>query len=224
MKASVGHCKAFLFDWDGTLVDSLPIKLSNAGEVFARHLGANKQEVEEAYSRHSGLPRRQLFNLISNDCIGRPMTDGEFERVSADFTQLNRSLIAARAKLRPETLDALARLTEQGRMVFISTATAQDEIDPLAAGFGITRYCTEVMGSRAGFTKGPVHAEHVASQYGLTKQEIVGVGDDEQDMRLFREAGITAVGIVGTRSRSELEAAGADLVIEKLNEVILNGE
>lgn len=219
MKASVEHCKAFLIDWDGTLVDSLPIKISNAAELFAQMFGAGKGEVQTSYTKYSGVPRRQLFDLIAADCIGRRLSELEFGRASSRFTALNRERISTGAELRPGCVDALSRLTERGRLVFISTATAQEEIDPLAMGFGVAVYCTEIMGSRPGFTKGPVHADHVASRYNLLKSEMAGIGDDKQDMRLFREAGITAVGITGTRSRTELEASGADLVIENLNEV-----
>ncbi|MFV1980036.1 MAG: HAD family hydrolase [Rhodothermia bacterium] len=219
MKASVEHCKAFLFDWDGTLVDSIPIKISNAAELFSRLFEADRGEVQDSYAEHSGVPRRELFDLIALDCFGRRLTEPEFDRASSEFTALNRERIAARARLRSGSVEVLARLKEQGRLVFISTATTQDEIDPLAAGFGVATFCTEVLGSRPGFTKGPVHAAHVASRYGVQKHEMAGIGDDEHDMRLFSEAGITAVGITGTRSRPELEAAGADIVIENLNEV-----
>lgn len=220
MKGLVEHCKAFLFDWDGTLVDSVPIKISNAAELFARLFGADRGEVKTSYADHSGIPRRDLFDLIASDCIGRRLTDPEFDRVSDEFTALNRERIAASATLRSGAIEALARLKEQGRLIFISTATTQDEIDPLAAGFGVATFCTEILGSRPGFTKGPVHAAHVASRYKLQKHEMAGIGDDEHDMCLFSEAGITAIGITGTRNRSRLEAAGADLVIENLNEIV----
>ena len=219
MKGSVEHCKVFLVDWDGTLVDSLPIKISNAGELFQRRLGVDSAKVEASYSRHSGVPRRDLFDLIATDCRGEPLSDPEFESLSAEFTATNRTEIAARAKLRPGSTEALAKLGNNGRRVFISTASAQDEIDHLADAFGVARYCTEVMGSRPGFSKGPIHAGHVRTEYGVTADEMMGIGDDLQDIRLFREAGITAVGITGTRTKSELEDAGADLVIDNLGEI-----
>ena len=47
-------------------------------------------------------------------------------------------------------------------------------------------------------------------------------GDLPEDMKLFRAAGIMALGITGTRSRHELEEAGADMVIDSLEEVTAN--
>lgn len=219
MRASVEHCKAFLFDWDGTLVDSLPIKISNAGSLFAKRFGIEADDVRAAYARHSGVPRRELFDRIAQDCMDRTLTEPEFEQLSAEFTDMNRRRVGAEASLRAGSIDLLAGLRERGHLTFISTATAQEEIDALADAFGISRHCTEVLGSKPGFTKGSVHAGHVTSRYGIPKTDIAGVGDDEQDMRLFREAGITSIGITGTRSRAELEAAGADFVIDSLHEV-----
>lgn len=220
MKASVEHCKAFLFDWDGTLIDSLPIKIANAGRLFAERFGVNERDVRAAYSRHSGVPRRELFDQIAEHCIDRSLTGPEFDELSAQFTQMNRERVGAEASLRAGSVDTLSSLREQGRLIFISTATAQEEIDSLAEFFGVREHCTEVLGSRPGFTKGPVHAGHVTSRYGIPNTDMAGVGDDKQDMRLFREAGITSIGITGTRSRTELEAAGADVVIESLYEVV----
>ena len=50
-----------LFDWDGTLINSLEIKIRNASMVFHEILGANPEKIGEAYRHYSGIPRRQLF-------------------------------------------------------------------------------------------------------------------------------------------------------------------
>ena len=219
MKALVEHCRAFLVDWDGTLVDSLPIKRSNAAKLFADRLEADPAKITDSYSRHSGIPRRELFDSIASDCIGRPLDDREFAELSAEFTAMNQERVAKEGALRAGSVSVLARLRKAGRLVFISTAAAQHEIDLLAAGFGIAAECTEIMGSRPGFSKGPSHAAHVTEVYQIPSSEMAGIGDDEHDMRLFREAGILAVGITGTRSRLDLRAAGADLVVDYLDEV-----
>lgn len=220
MKALAEHSRGFLLDWDGTLVDSLAVKVSNAGELFGSTFSADPIAVQEAYNRHSGVPRRELFDRIATDTIGRTLDDTEFDRVSADFTALNQDRIASRARLKDGTLETLEKLVGLDRLVFISTATAQDEIDSLAASFGVSNFCTEIMGSRPGFTKGPVHAAYVADKYGVESNHLMGVGDDSNDMGLFLAAGITAVGLVGTRTRADLQAAGAHHVIDDLRELV----
>jgi phosphoglycolate phosphatase-like HAD superfamily hydrolase len=220
MKASVEHCRAFLIDWDGTLIDSLPIKVANAAELFADRFSVDEENVKAAYARHSGIPRRELFDRIAEDCIGGPLSDPVYEEISEAFTNLNRNRIAARAHLRDGTLEALEELSQKGRLLFISTATAQEEIDSLADAFGVASLCSEVMGSRPGFAKGPTHAAHVASHYDLQTTEMAGIGDDVHDMKLFALAGIMAIGITGTRNRRELISAGADLVVDNMIEVV----
>jgi mannose-1-phosphate guanylyltransferase len=56
-----------LFDWDGTLIDSLDLKIRNAGALFERALGIPHDKVEVVYRQHSGLPRRQVFRAICQE-------------------------------------------------------------------------------------------------------------------------------------------------------------
>ena len=154
MKGSVEHCKAFLLDWDGTLVKSLAIKIANAAEVISERFGADADAVSTAYSRHSGVPRRELFDRIAKDTIGRTLTDAEFDEVSPKFSALNRERIGAQASLRPGSLETIARMKEDDRLVFISTATAQDEIDPLAKNFRYRRLLHRNPGLQTRFHEG----------------------------------------------------------------------
>ena len=57
MKVSVGRFKALLIDWDGTLIESLPIKISNAAALFSELLEVDADDVAASYKRHSGVPR-----------------------------------------------------------------------------------------------------------------------------------------------------------------------
>lgn len=220
MKASVERFKAFLIDWDGTLIDSLPIKIENAAGLFGEHFGVHPKDVSTAYRRHSGVPRRILFDRIASDCVGHGLSEDEFAELSRTFTDRNRSRLAAEGSLRPGTLEALARLQKKGAMLFISTSAAQDEIDALAHHFGLDRLCAAIFGSKPGFSKGREHVRHVMEVFGFDLENLAGIGDDIQDMTLFNEAGIFAIGITGTRSKKELEQAGASLVIDNTEEVI----
>jgi len=51
-----------VFDWDGTLIESLPLKIRNAGRLFEETFGVPRAGIEAAYRVHSGIPRRQLLD------------------------------------------------------------------------------------------------------------------------------------------------------------------
>ena len=81
--------RAVLFDWDGTLVNSLDVKIRNAGELFNRVFNLSPDQVGMAYRRHSGIPRRQLFDAILDDLGRPPLDDVEFESLSGKFSIMN---------------------------------------------------------------------------------------------------------------------------------------
>lgn len=220
MKASAGPFKALLIDWDGTLIDSLPLKIANAASIFGEYFGADPNEVAASYARHSGVPRRMLFDKISLDCLQTKLADAEFDELSRTFTERNKERIVAEGSLRTDAAPTISVLRDRGVLVFISTSAAPEEIEPLAHHFGLDRLCAGILGSKPAFSKGPGHVRWVMRTHTLSAIDLAGIGDDLADMTLFSDAGIFSIGITGTRSRTELLAGGADMVIDSLQEVL----
>jgi phosphoglycolate phosphatase-like HAD superfamily hydrolase len=214
----VEHIEGILFDWDGTLIESLPLKIENASLLFAE-IGADAEHVRSSYAHHSGVPRRELFDRIAVDTLGRPLNEEEFSRLSLTFSEKNRSTVRIRGSLKPNVLPVLRKLSVLGIPTFVSTASSPEEVTDLARHFGVESVVVEVMGSTDGFTKGEGHVRHVCDRYGLKRNHLIGVGDDLSDVKLFKAAGIASFGLVGTRTRAELTHAGADVIISSLNEV-----
>ena len=220
MRESVAHVKAFLLDWDGTLIDSLPLKIENAARLFAAELGADAEAVKASYAHHSGVPRRELFDRIAEECVGRRLGEDEFLGLSKAFSETNQREVAARGKLRDGVKEALQALQAKGCLLFVSTSAAQEEIGVLGVHYRLDVYCRELLGSRPGFSKGPEHAAYVSAKYSVPVEQIAGVGDEATDVRLHRAAGIFSIGVVGTEERQALMAEGADRVIEALSELV----
>lgn len=220
-RANPGGFKAILFDWDGTvLANSLHLKIQNAGRLFSRSYQVTADSVEASYRRHSGIPRRSLFDRISADCMGRALAEEEFEGLSRAFTAANLESVATKSRLRPEARASLEALLHRRCLLFVSTSASQDEVARLARHFDVDRLFTAILGSAPEFTKGPEHAAHVIATYDLDPRDLAAVGDESNDIRLQLEAGITAVGITGTEDRGALLAAGAHFVIDDLTELV----
>jgi len=61
--------------------------------------------------------------------------------------------------------------------------------------------------------------QRAAERHGVTPSQCVVVGDTEHDVACARAAGAHAVAVAtGTRSRAELEACGADLVLDSMRD------
>lgn len=64
--------RVFIFDWDGTILDSMHVKSGNFGRAFcaALHCGQDDllaKEVVKQYLALSGRPRKQIFLQIVNN-------------------------------------------------------------------------------------------------------------------------------------------------------------
>src|SRR3990172_2965869 len=86
---SVERIKAIVFDWDGTVVNTMQNKKNNASAIFAERYGAAHENVVRSYERYSGVPRKELFNLIAKENIGRELSPIEFNKLSSVFTLNN---------------------------------------------------------------------------------------------------------------------------------------
>lgn len=212
--------KVIVFDWDGTLIDSLPLKIRNAGLLFAARFGVSSEAVETAYRRHSGIPRRQLFDAICAE-LGLPgLSDVVYGEISQAFTDHNRRVLAGLQADRG-VHDTLKDLQERGLPLYISTSAAPDEVRHLAQAVGLATYFREILGSEGVFSKGPAHIEYILAQLSLSHHQLWFVGDEPNDVRLGKAAGVLTIVKTGSHAREQLAAAGPDELIESLSDLIM---
>lgn len=218
--------RAVLFDWDGTLVNSLDVKIHNAGILFQQRLDLAPEGVEAAYRKHSGIPRRQLFDAILADLGHPPLFDAAFASLSQAFSDKNREALRDRNRpglLPNATLLALENLLQTGCLLYVSSSADTDEVRDIAENLGLADYFMrsggEIFGSRPGFNKGSQHVEHICTQTRLSVDELVFVGDDPADIRLGQAAGVFTIAKAGTYSAAALQACKPDAIINSLDEL-----
>jgi phosphoglycolate phosphatase-like HAD superfamily hydrolase len=230
-----------LFDWDGTLIKSLDIKVANAARLFQGEYQVSPLEVEAAYRRHSGIPRRQLFEAICAD-LGLPaLTEARFTSLSQQFTQRNRQAfadLAAPAKAdqtagRPGLLAdgcpaMLETLHKAGCMLYVSSSADLQEIQPVARMLALEGYFLEsggeILGSRPGFSKGPEHIRYAleraqVARAKLEQPALFFVGDEPADIRLGRQGGAHTIAISGTYPAQRLAQENPGAIVASLTEI-----
>lgn len=212
-----------LFDWDGTLVNSLDIKVHNAGKLFAQKLGLDPQKVEASYRRHSGVPRHQLFEAICRENGLASLSQARFNRLSEHFSEMNLAALSDphTPGLVPEATPATLRaLQAHGCKMYVSSSSVAQELELLAHGLGLRDYFDGIIGSRPGFGKGPQHVAYVIEDTSTGRERIVMVGDDVTDVRLGHEAGVLTVAKTGTHTRETLELEKPDYIIDSLKQMV----
>ena len=209
--------RAFIFDLDGTLVDT----------VYA-HVVAWQQAFEESgfvidgwrIHRRIGMSGGLFTRAVARE-IGRPLTIEEQVRLSRRHGELFLELLPVRRPL-TGAADLLRRLYEGGVPFGIATSGVHPEIDA----------SLEVLGVPAGIVvidRGDVLRAKPEPDLFLACQERMGVrredcyvvGDAVWDLLAARRAGMLSVGLLsGGYGEDELIAAGAFRVYRDAQELL----
>jgi HAD superfamily hydrolase (TIGR01549 family) len=192
--------RVVLFDWDGTIVDSIPA-VFEANAAICRKIGV---PFDESIFRRVFSPNwRLMYRSLG---IPEDRTD-EAVRVwestfRSDLTQPF-----------PGVVNALSRLAASGRTLGLVTSGSRAEVEPQLGRLGIEGLLgVRVFGSDtvAGKPDPEPLVRALERAGGATADEAVYVGDALDDMRMACSVGARGVGIVSMQATAqELIVAGA---------------
>jgi phosphoglycolate phosphatase len=202
-----------IFDLDGTLVDSLEDLADSMNAVLSR--SEFPQHPPEAYKYFIGDGVEML--------VWRALpADRRDEAAVPEYVAAMRAEYATRwaNKTRPypeipELLDELA--SREVRTAILTNKPHEPTLAMVALLLGRWRFDV-VLGARASVPKkpDPAGALEVAQRMDLDPALFLYVGDTAIDMLTARAAGMRPIGALwGFRTADELEAAGAEVLIER---------
>lgn len=194
---------AILFDWDGTLADSLGTFFQANRRLLASY---GRPFDAERYRRNYSPDWRRLYRRL-----GIPA-----HRLAEANAVWERHFDPAAARLFPGVRDALEALAGAGARLGVVTATRRAIVEPQLERFGLTALLDVLVTADDTPTTKPDPAplrlaiERLGLDGEATDHDIWYVGDAPDDMRMARRLGIPAVGIPSLLSRpASLRAAGA---------------
>jgi phosphoglycolate phosphatase-like HAD superfamily hydrolase len=171
-------CRAVIFDFDGTLADSMHFLERIGVQVMMEHYPVSFQEATERYRSTTGLPYEQQIKLNFPNDEHNEAAIFEFEKLKIDriFEQ----------ELFPDTEATLRRIKDMSIDVFVSSSTFQSTIEQYFKNKGLADIFVEILGYRPGFEKGAHHFNHVKSKYGIPLEDVIFVGDSLKDYERSR--------------------------------------
>ncbi len=205
-------CRVVIFDFDGTLADSMPF-LQNIGvDIMMKHFGVSKEDATEMYVSTTGLPYEHQIKM---NFPGDPRNETAIE----EFEELKIERIFEQ-DLFPDSISVVKGLKEMGLDVFVSSSTFQPIIEEFFERREIKELFTSILGYRPGFEKGVHHFNHIHGEYDVSFYDMVFVGDSLKDFE--RARGICDfVGLVGLFSEQDFRKEGhRDHIIENLTELL----
>ena len=211
------NAKVIIFDFDGTLCDTRH-NIIIAFRATMQRLGLEMRD-EATCAATIGLTLHDGFKAMYPD-----MSDAE----AATAVDTYREIFAERRQelippLFPRVHEVLTRLHEQGYTLTIASSRLRDSIMLFAREHGIDHLFSYVVGADS-VTHHKPHPEPVLitlDALGVEADDALVVGDMPLDVAMGRGAAVRTVAVTyGNATREELEAAGADYVIDDFGDLL----
>ncbi|MBI2083550.1 MAG: HAD family hydrolase [Deltaproteobacteria bacterium] len=182
-----------VFDFDGTLVDSMDSFIVLAAEVMRDIYQLPVSQGSEAYVKTSGIPfREQLEIIFPGDCRN-PLACQRFESIKkASYLE---------KEFCEDVGETIGYLQSKKIKVVVSSSNYQELVEEFLKKKKVR--LDLVLGWRPNFSKGRDHFRHVQKVLSVTPQSILFVGDSLKDAERAEECSIDFIAKTGIFSEKE---------------------
>jgi len=203
----------FLFDLDGTLIDSIELIIRSYQHTIRTH--RRQETAPEVWMKGLGIPLRVQFKEWSEDPT-------EIDAMVATYREYNLSHHDEMVTAYDGVVDAVKRLRRQGKQLGLVTSKFRSGAYRGLKKVGLDQDFHIVVGADEVANPKP-HPEPVLtalSRLSARPEEAVFIGDSRHDMECGRAAGVrTAAVLWGPFGRSDLEDLRPDYWLETPSEL-----
>lgn len=200
--------ETYLFDLDGTLIDSIDLIFRSYRHAAARHLSA--EFPDSVWREGLGTPLRQQFRAVCQD-------EELIEVMVVSYREYFLEHHDASIRLYPSVDDMLKALVERGVRLGIVTSKLRFGAERGLRATGILEYFdTIVSADEVGRPK--PHPEPVLTaleRLGAEAERTLFIGDSPHDISAGLGAGVGTAGVLwGPFAREDLTLAGAHFLLD----------
>ncbi len=198
--------KHIIFDFDGTLVNSMPVVLEIADEVTGG-IELSKRDIEDLRDmsareiiKESGVPVWKLPALLlkGKALLGKRLNE---------------------LKTFPGMIDAVEELTKSGHVLSVVSSNSEPNIRKVLKNEGIERHFSGVYGNVGLFNKARVIKVAIRDQH-ATAADTIYIGDEVRDIEGARKGKVPIISVTwGYNSKRIIEAYKPDFVAEKPKDI-----
>jgi pyrophosphatase PpaX len=204
---------AILFDLDGTLIDSIELILGSARHAFAGFAG--KVPTDEEW--RAGIGRR-LQTVLREYAPDDAEADRLFQRYRGYQLEHHDRLVRAYDGI----VEIVEWLASTGHPMALVTSKSDWMAEKALVHVGLDRLIPTLVGcdTCVNHKPHPEPVERALALLGVGAKNALFVGDSPHDVESGRAAGVMTVGVAwGAFTRAELERSGADVVIDRVDEL-----
>ena len=205
----------YIFDWDGTLCDSVD-KIVYCTQAAARELGIAEPS-DEAIKNIIGLSLmpaiQQLFPGIG---------DRELKRLLGLYAQYFKNDDTGASKLYPGARATLDTLLEQGHHIAIATGKSRQGLDRVLGALGMADFfhssrCADETASKPD----PLMLRELLIEFDVPASEAVMVGDTEWDMEMARQLDMPRIAVsYGAHEVERLHSYAPALCVDRIDQLL----
>lgn len=182
--------EAAFFDFDGVLVDSVPVKGRAYEAIFHSYGDPAVQEIRKYHAANGGIDRfTKIKHVLSH--IGVPADDSTVQKLADRFSELTLNAVVG-ASVIPGPWTLLQQFHSRGLPCFVVSGTPQDELERIIAMRSLEKLFREVCGSPDSKMK---ILTRLLSKYGINPRCSIFFGDASTDFHAAMSAGMYFIGI-----------------------------
>lgn len=208
-----------IFDFDGTLANTVPTITRVARTVLADH-GLDDAAMGDL-TRLVGPPFPQAYERVYG------FSAQEAAQITEEYRALYRQIGAAAWPLFPGVRELLERLRAAGRLTAVASSKQMRMVSRALADDGVSELFDVALGKLSDAEGDKVSLiGRVMRELGVSPDDTVMVGDRHYDVEAAAACGVPCVGVTygGASRPGELEGAGACALadsVERLGDVLL---
>lgn len=205
---------AFLFDFDGTLVDASEAICTSFNEVMRSR--GREPLAHDAIKPMIGRPLREMFVEV-----GLAAEEAELDTCVSAYREAFLPRSVAMSRLLPSVAEVLPKLAGRAKLGIVTNRMSDGAWRILRAHQLDSHFTTVVGIERVGRGKpDPEPVRLALAELGVPPSRATLVGDTEDDIKAAISSGVRPVGVTtGAATRDRLLAAGAHLVVDTIDEL-----
>jgi phosphoglycolate phosphatase len=205
------HTPVWIFDFDGTLVDSMGDLQRHAETTMMRFFDVPREQAAQSYRRTSGRPFAKQMEILFPRHPAQSEAIEAFEAIKDNY--------ATWAVPFPEVSETIATLRRRGDFVAISSNNFRHHVEACLTAHAIA--VDTVCGWNGTVGKGANHLAEIATASASPATTSCFVGDSLHDAELAHRFDLDFIGRTGTFSAAEFTAAFPSCtVIASLRELL----
>ncbi|MGB1188063.1 MAG: HAD family hydrolase [Cycloclasticus pugetii] len=203
-----------IFDWDGTLVDSIDW-IVECIQAIAKHQGID-QPSQQACKDIIGLSLSEAMVTLFPE-----LSDDEKIAMVAAYREVYLAKKISTKDLFVDTLPTLEKLKQMGKTLAVATGKGQSGLDRSLDGTGLRPYfdhlrCAEKMQSKPS----PHMLFDILDESGIQPDKAIMIGDSTLDLKMANNAGVSSIGVTtGAHSHEILSKQMPVACINNLMEI-----